>query len=214
MLMLSAIAAYPVTLHIAVTFGHLHLALALMALFYLSSTYLAFSASIKRNPSRPAVLFGLFVMILPVVLFAFYAQNLTLLYLPPIAINLWFMLIFLLSLTHSDEALISRIARMERGTLNPELTSYTRNLTWIWTALFAIMAVESLLLALYAPLELWSWFANVLNYVFVAMLFTGEYIYRRIRFRHYQHASPLALFRMLKDGGWQRVLQSQHAGRT
>lgn len=213
-LMFGAIASYPITLHIVITLGHLQLAVILMGLFYLATIYFALSARTQHTLSPFAIFIGLLVMSVPIALFNLYAQNITLLFLPPIAINLWFMLLFMLSLTHSDEALISRIARMERGALNAELTAYTRRLTWIWTALFAVMAAESLLLALYAPLETWSWFTNVLNYVFVAILFAGEYIYRRIHFRQYQHASPLTLFRMLKNGGWQRVLRSQQSGHS
>ena len=217
MLLFGTVATYPVALHLALTFDQLRLALVIMGLFYLATIVLMLNSRMKQtnasNTTAP-ILVGLSVSIALLALFAFYVHNITLLYLPPIAINLGLMLFFLLSLTHSDEALISRIARMERGSLNADLIHYTRSLTWIWTILFALMAAESLLLALFAPLEVWSWFTNILNYVFVATLFVGEYIYRRFRFRHEQHASPLALFRMLKNGGWQRALKTHKTSGT
>ena len=69
----------------------------------------------------------------------------------------------------------------------------------MWTALFVVLAAINAALALCAepgglllsfgvqpavtvPLSLWSLFANVLNYVLVAALFVGEFVFRRRRF--------------------------------
>jgi hypothetical protein len=69
-------------------------------------------------------------------------------------------------------------------------------LTATWTALFVVLAVVNLMLALCAtpgglllaagfeppvpvPLAIWSLFANILNYVFVGVLFVVEYAWRQ-----------------------------------
>ena len=55
------------------------------------------------------------------------------------------------------------------------------------------MMLEAVLLAAYASLEVWSLITNILNYVFIATLFVGEYIYRIVRFRKYHYRQPLRL---------------------
>jgi uncharacterized membrane protein len=41
-------------------------------------------------------------------------------------------------------------------------------------------------------------FTNFLNYLLVAGLFLGEFLYRRVRFRNYRHQSPLQLLRNVR----------------
>lgn len=207
MLVLGAIISFPVALHILVLGGHLSLALALMAAAYVGALVPPFLQTARKSWPAALVTTGLLLAFIPVL--AWQVDRLTLLYLPPVAINLWFALLFGTSLRRGSLPLVSRIARLERGALEPELAAYTRRLTAVWTLLFLGMATESLLLALFAPIELWSWFVNVWNYVFVAALFVGEYFYRRLRYPGYAHASPLALFRLIRATGWQSLLHSR-----
>lgn len=120
------------------------------------------------------------------------------LYVPPVAINLALCWLFGRTLVRGRVPLIARFAMMEQGTLSAELASYTRTLTWLWTLLFAGAAAASLLLALSGNRDAWSLFTNFLNYLLVAMLFLGEFVYRRLRFRSYQHQSPLQLLRNVR----------------
>ena len=121
-----------------------------------------------------------------------------LLYAPPIAINLALCWLFGRTLVRGRVPLIARFAMIEQGSLTAELASYTRMLTWLWTLLFAAAAAASLLLALLGNRDAWSLFTNFLNYLLVAMLFLGEFAYRRLRFRSYQHQSPLQLLRNVR----------------
>ena len=112
-----------------------------------------------------------------------------LVYLPPIAINVAFGVYFASTLGHGREPRITRFARLVRGgTLPPDLASYTRALTWIWTALFFGSALISLILAVFAPLVVWSTFTNVASYALVAALFIGEHLWSRMRFA--EHGTP------------------------
>lgn len=121
-----------------------------------------------------------------------------LLYVPPVAINLGLCWLFGRTLRRGRVPLIARFALMEQGTLTPELAAYTRTLTWLWTLLFAGAAAASLLLALSGNRDAWSIFTNFLNYLLVAGLFLGEFVYRRLRFRSYRHQSPLQLLRNVR----------------
>ena len=120
------------------------------------------------------------------------------LFVPPIAINLALAWLFGRTLVRGRVPLIARFALMEQGTLSAELASYTRTLTWLWTLLFIAAAAASLALALSGHRDAWSLFTNFLNYVLVAALFLGEFVYRRLRFRNYRHHSPLQLLRNVR----------------
>jgi uncharacterized membrane protein len=88
--------------------------------------------------------------------------------------------------------MISWFARLVRGTEVPaDLARYTRWSTIVWTAFFASMAAVAAALAVLAAPETWSLFANGIDYLLVGALFVGEYVFRRVRYRHHQHR-PLA----------------------
>lgn len=126
-----------------------------------------------------------------------YARSL-LLYLPPAALNIAFGAFFAVTLAPGREPRIAAFARLERGgELPADLAAYTRRLTWLWTALFFVSAAVGLLLAAFAPLDVWSAFVNVVSYVAVAVLFIGEYLYRKRRFRQYSHAPLSTLLRIV-----------------
>ena len=91
--------------------------------------------------------------------------------------------------------MITRFARAERGALEDDLAAYTRTLTWVWVGLFVVVAMIDAVLAFAGTQAAWLAFTGAGGYLLVAALFLGEWMYRRVRFRHYRHASPLALVR-------------------
>ena len=182
---MALVLAYPVTVH----FARPGVALALLAALV---AYIAASLCV-RHPARwaaPPAAGALFFLGLPDAQWP--------LYLPPVVINLLLCWLFGRTLTHGRVPLIARFALLEQGTLTDELAAYTRMLTWLWTLVFAAAALISVLLALSGNRDAWSLFTNFLNYVLVACLFLGEFAYRRIRFRAYQHHSPLQLLRNVR----------------
>lgn len=120
---------------------------------------------------------------------------------PPVIIYAALAAWFGRTLLPGREPFISRFASLERGELEPELASYTRLLTVIWSAFFAGMAAVSAALAVLADAGTWSLFTNGVNYVLIAALFVGEYVYRRVRYSHYRHASFPRMMRMLFTAG-------------
>lgn len=108
---------------------------------------------------------------------------------PHTAIYLSLMWLFGQTLRQGHEPLITRLARRVHGTLSPELATYTRRLTIAWCVFFAAQLVTSALLFKFAPLNIWSLFINILNFPLLALMFIGEYGYRRIRHRRFPHAT-------------------------
>lgn len=186
--------AWPVCLHLAIVFAAppwparvTGAALALGALIWAGA-----------DP-RPAVLLAAGALIALVAAAVLYAPPL-LLFAPPVAINAALAAFFGASLRPGREPVINVFARHEQGgTLPPDLARHARLVTWLWTLLLAAMAAAALALAAFAPLELWSLFANVGVYLLLAALFIGEYCYRRLRYRQYRHASLLGLLRNVRS---------------
>lgn len=109
------------------------------------------------------------------------------LYLPPVVFPLLLWGVFQGSLRPGHTPLITAIARQVRGTLSPEVCAYTRAVTVLWSGCFLSLAILCVLLSLFARDALWSLFANCLNYVFIALLFVLEFVYRQWRFRELEH---------------------------
>jgi len=119
---------------------------------------------------------------------------------PPVLLNLGLCALFASTLLRGHEPMIGRFARLERGGggLPPDLQSYTRVLTVLWAGFFLAMAAVSVFLAARGSVAAWSLFTNVLNYLLVAVFFALEYGYRRLRYRHYEHASPWEVVRKFR----------------
>lgn len=120
-----------------------------------------------------------------------------LLYLPPVLIPLALLMPFARSLRAGEEPLITRMARIARGTLPPDLAPYTRHLTILWVVVFALMILSAVLLALFASLHVWSIATNFVHYFVIGALILGEYLYRRWRFRHLPHPGFIAYLRLI-----------------
>jgi len=120
----------------------------------------------------------------------------TLLKLPPVAINLVLAVWFGKTLARGEEPMISWFARLIRGTeLAPDLARYTRISTIVWTSFFVGSAALAAGFAVFASPHVWTVFANGIDYLLVGALFVGEYAYRRLRFRHHQHAPFIEVIR-------------------
>jgi len=164
-----------------------------------------------RNARKKSLALGLGVLLAAVLIFRS-APNL-LVYAPAMAISLLLARLFYSTLAPDKEPLITRFARIERGGKLPaELQGYTRRLTWAWALFFLAMALECLILAAIAPIELYLLFANTLNYLFVAAFLIIEYIFRRLRYRHHPHPSPLHLIRTIGGGSMLAAWKKSAAG--
>ena len=186
--------AWPLSLHCAIVFASPEwparvtaTAIALGALIWAIADARLAAAVLAAGI---AVLLGAAVIYAPQIL----------LFAPPVIINAVLAVFFGTSLRPGREPVISVFARLEQGgVLPPDLACHARSVTWIWTLLLAAIATLAMVLAIWASLETWSMFANVVDYALIAALFIGEYIYRRVRFRHYRHASLAALLRNVQS---------------
>jgi uncharacterized membrane protein len=106
------------------------------------------------------------------------------LYLPPVIFNLIFALAFAQTLRVGAVPMVERFMRLHHGTdMAAALRRYARRLTIAWTGLFAAGAFTAVLLAVFASIESWSLFANLINYLLIAALFVGQFVYGYFRYR-------------------------------
>jgi len=172
---------YPIATHVAITQNQLELALLLLG----SIVGLTLICRSKQPEGNLNIFFelalwtGLATLIICIILID--ATRVTL-YLQPIILISFFIVYFAKTLLPGKEPLITKIARIIFQDDGPEMAAYTRQVTWVWTCFLVILLVQTIGLSLFAPIELWSLFTNVLNYLFMGLLFIIEYIYRQIRF--------------------------------
>ena len=173
--------AYPIITHIAISQHEFELALLILG----AIAGVSILGKSKPADSRSIFLFnlvlwmGLFIF----VVFIFFVDTVRVaLYFPPILILSFFIINFARSLLPGQEALLTKIARVVFHDDSPESNIYTRQVTWVWTCFLILLLLQTVALSLFASIEIWSLFTNVLNYVFMCVLFIAEYIYRQVRF--------------------------------
>lgn len=118
--------------------------------------------------------------------------------------NLLLGIMFGRTLAGTSEPLCTRFARAVHGTLTPEVASYSRRVTLVWTVFFLGLTIVSCALYLGGYTAAWSILANFLTLPLVALLFIVEYAVRR---------------RVIKQGGHGHILDGvaafwRHSGRS
>lgn len=108
---------------------------------------------------------------------------------PHLVANSFLMWFFARTLIRQREPLVTVMARRVHGSLTPDLEIYTRHVTLAWSLFFAVQIAGSILLFLFASLEAWSTFINILNSPLIVLMFLCEYTYRVLRYRDH-HSSP------------------------
>jgi uncharacterized membrane protein len=194
--------AYPLAIHVAVVFNQIMIASVVLLLVSTSGIVISYIGDTVYRASRRGSVFIFCAMaifsVLNLISHTQYA-----LYFPPILVNLAMLAIFATTLLPGREPLITKFHRL---TIGPDMDSavavYTRRLTWIWVFFFAGMALEATVLAVFAPLAVWSLFVNFLNYVFVIVLLVSEYFYRVMRYPHQSHPSLTQFLRSLVRSHW------------
>lgn len=109
--------------------------------------------------------------------FAIWANNLITLRFYPALVSAAMLLIFAWSLW-SPQPLIERLARLQHPDLPPEGVVYTRRVTQVWCAFFAMNGLIALATALWGSFEQWSLYNGLISYLLTGALLGGEYLVR------------------------------------
>lgn len=173
--------SYPLLVHLAVW---LELPVIKIVALLVLALGILLPGLLKRSP----LTWGIFSLIMLMLGTIYYLDDaIYLLYLPPIIIPMLLGSVFLRTLLPGETPLVTIIAERARGPLPEEMRRYTWRVTLMWGSFFVAMLLWSALLPWLTTVMLWSLFTNFLNYLMAALLFVGEYIYRRWRFQDYDH---------------------------
>lgn len=194
-----ALLTIPIAIHYGAVSGHGGLALTLVGAYLVLPALLV--ALRRRQVVRMAL--GLLALALLWVI----VGSLSLLYALPVLINLALGGMFALTLLPGRKPLISAYVELQYTTVSPATYRYTRTVTQVWAMFFALMALQTLLLAWLAPVQIWSLFANLLNYVFVGLMFVAEYGVRRRVLRDRRHASFVQFLGALTRTDFRQLLK-------
>jgi uncharacterized membrane protein len=168
---------YALTTHLSVTYGYPLPAALLLATLLAASLLRALLAR-----DLGSLLFLGVYGLATLAMFEF-AGLYGMLFLPPVAINFAVASFFGRTLLPGQTDLITRIALQVRADRSPRVLRYTRRVSWSWMWFCLGMALLSAVLAMEAPLEVWSLFANFFNYLLLAAFFLAEVALRHIVLR-------------------------------
>jgi uncharacterized membrane protein len=179
--MLALALAYPLLVHAAILWPHAWLEWLALAVLGALPLYRAL-----RKPRLWAwCAWALFLAACGLVVAA--GRSHWLLFIPPVVIPLTLLVVFAGSLRRGRVPMVTHVATIVRGPLPPDLAHYTRGVTLMWCVVFAILTACAVAFAVFATLETWSLFTNFGCYLLIGAVFVGEYVFRRLRFRHHSH---------------------------
>ncbi len=108
---------------------------------------------------------------------------------PPIVFPVLLFCVFTYSLLPGNEPIVTAIGEAARGPLGDAMRSYTRGVTQMWAGVFCCLLVVAIGTLIRGDLRLWSLINNVVIYPFMALLFVGEFWWRKYRFPAHDHPS-------------------------
>ena len=194
-LMIALGVAYPIVAHMAVVSRSVVVTAASLAV--LASLFL-----LPRLVARSVIAWCVLPVVAAGLLWLAHSHAAWLpLYATPVCVNIFGAWIFGHTLASGQVPLIERLARLlhEGDGISEDIARYARKVTIVWTVFLSGLAVLNTTLALLAspngvlmimgvhpvvtvPVEVWSLFANFIDYVMAGVLFAGEYAYRRRKF--------------------------------
>lgn len=136
-----------------------------------------------------------------------YRGNITIIFLPPIVISASLFWNFLRSLLLGRKPLITKIAEcIYQEELSSEVKNYSYYCTIVWAVIMGLMTLETIFLAILAPLPVWSLFCNIINYIILGSIFIFEYLFR-MKFIKSQKLSVTVYFCRLIKLNWMEILR-------
>lgn len=174
------LAAYPLLVFAGISsFGARPLALVLLAL-------LGLRFFLPGLPSRTTQLLILLVGVM-VIAPTLWFDRADYLRFYPVLMNIAMLGLFASSLL-AEQTIIEKIARVSEPTLSAAGVRYTRRVTQIWCAFFILNASIALYTAMACSFATWALYNGLIAYGLMGLLFTGEYLVRRIFRRNEQLA--------------------------
>lgn len=192
---------YPLVLHLGVYYSHLDVVLIYLAILL----SLPILGSLLRK-TKPGIWKIIAAGIACSLLLLENVNDQQVVMLIPFGVNLLMLWVFASTLGRGNVPLITRFASLMRENMPPAVVVYTRWATIAWSGYFLLMSILLLFFAIYAPIEVWSFFSNILSYFLLAMMFLIEFTFRRLFLRKYMDYSFTEFLLRLRQVDFRRVL--------
>lgn len=108
-------------------------------------------------------------------------------------------IMFARTLVGARKPLCTHFAELVHAPLSPAHVVYARQVTVAWSAFFAGMTLVSTTLFFFAPIAIWSIFANFMTWPLVALMFVVEYWVRRWLLPEMRHSHILDAVRAYRN---------------
>jgi uncharacterized membrane protein len=96
----------------------------------------------------------------------------------PVIVSGLLLALFAASLVHPPTA-VERLARLSVPDLPPKAVAYTRKVTWVWCAFFALNGALAAATALWSSDAAWALYNGLIAYGLIGVLFGAEWLVRR-----------------------------------
>jgi uncharacterized membrane protein len=96
----------------------------------------------------------------------------------PIVVNVSMLVAFGVTLFGDGPSMIEKFARVRRPELDAPAVRYTRRVTQVWCAFFAINGAVSAACALWGSRAQWALYNGVITYLLIGVLIAGEIAWR------------------------------------
>lgn len=193
---------YPLLVHLLIK---LDLSwLAVTGLVITSAIYVLLVINVQRRTGAHPGWIALYLFLTAVGSWSLYAGNVYALFFPSVIINLVLGATFAATLCPQNLPVVEWFVRLEYdgNPPPPRLARFARNATWAWAVYYSGFALLALVLAVTAPLEVWSLVVNVLHYVFAITLLFVQYLYRFLRLPEYGVRMPWHTLRDMARFPW------------
>jgi uncharacterized membrane protein len=173
------LAAYPIAVWLGLTHGGTRVAGGVVLVGLAVS--IPFRLRGQRGQHLRAVL-GLPLAVGALVIASMWLDDHRFLLAMPVLVNATLLGSFALSLGGGRMPMVERFARMMDPDLDAAKSAHCRQATVAWCAFFAMNAVISLGMALFAPVSAWAVYTGGIAYGLIGLMFGAEYTVRRVRF--------------------------------
>ncbi|WP_440998271.1 hypothetical protein [Cysteiniphilum litorale] len=106
------------------------------------------------------------------------SHNIIFIKLYPVAMNLAFLSIFIVSLFAKENIIYQFAKKTSRQPLPPFVSTYTRKVTIAWCVFFLLNALVSCYSALFSSLHVWTIYNGLISYILIGTFFVCEFVVR------------------------------------
>jgi uncharacterized membrane protein len=114
----------------------------------------------------------------------------------PVFINLLLLATFVISLVRPP-CVIERYANLVQDDFTVAERRYYRQVTIVWSVFFVVNSSITEWIIWHGNLELWTLYVGAIAYVLMGMLFTIEYLVRKLRFKRFENRFPDTILRKM-----------------